>query len=89
MGYCYGKGNVIGKMNDEWYVARIRIFLIQYSKAIEQQQGRCVIVYTDESYVNVNTRASLPGTTPTRRRRTTWSDLVARASAWCCCTHWT
>jgi hypothetical protein len=46
---------VIGKMNDEWYAARIRTFLLQYSRAIvEQQQGRRVIVYTDESYVNVN-----------------------------------
>jgi hypothetical protein len=55
MGYHYGKGNVIGKMNDEWYAARIRTFLLQYSRAIvEQQQGRRVIVYTDESYVNVN-----------------------------------
>lgn len=42
-------------MNDAWYVARIRTFLIQYSKAVvEQLQRRCVIVYTDESYVNVN-----------------------------------
>jgi hypothetical protein len=55
MGYRYGRGNVIGKMNDAWYVARIRTFLIQYSKAVvEQLQGRCVIVYTDESYVNTN-----------------------------------
>lgn len=55
MGYRYGKGNVIGKMNDEWYAGRIRTFLLQYSRAIvEQQQDRCVIVYTDESYVNVN-----------------------------------
>ena len=55
MGYRYGRGNVIGKMNDAWYVARIRTFLIQYGKAVvEQLQGRCVIVYTDESYVNVN-----------------------------------
>ena len=53
MGYRYGKVNVIGKMNDSWYVARIRTFLIQYNKAlIEEQQGLCVIVYTDESYVN-------------------------------------
>jgi transposase len=55
MGYLYGKANVIGKMNDAWYVARIRTFLIQYSKAlIDQQEGRCIIVYTDESYVNAN-----------------------------------
>jgi hypothetical protein len=55
MGYRYGRGNVIGKMNDAWYVARIRTFLIQYSQAVvEQLQGRCVIVYTDESYVNTN-----------------------------------
>jgi hypothetical protein len=55
MGYCYGRGNIIGKMNDDWYVTRIRTFLIQYSKAVvEQMQGRCIIVYTDESYVNVN-----------------------------------
>jgi hypothetical protein len=55
MGYRYGRGNFIGKMNDGWYIARIRSFLIQYSKAVlEQLQGRCVIVYMDESYVNVN-----------------------------------
>jgi hypothetical protein len=55
MGYRYGRGNIVGKMNDEWYVARIRTFLIQYSKAVvEQLQGRCVIVYSDESYVNTN-----------------------------------
>ena len=55
MGYRYGKTNVIGKMNDAWYVARIRTFLIQYSKAlIDQQEGRCIVVYTDESYVNIN-----------------------------------
>jgi transposase len=42
-------------MNDEWYAARIRTFLLQYSRAVvDQQEGRCVIVYTDESYVNVN-----------------------------------
>ena len=40
---------------DEWYAARIRTFLLQYSRAIvEQQESRCVIVYTDKSYVNVN-----------------------------------
>ena len=55
MGFRYGKGNVIGKMNDKWYAARIRTFLLQYSRAVvEQQQGRCVIVCTDESHVNVN-----------------------------------
>jgi hypothetical protein len=32
-------------MNDKWYVACIRTFLIQYSKAaVDQLQGRCVIV---------------------------------------------
>ena len=42
-------------MNDEWYAVRIRTFLLQYSRAVvEQQQRRCVIVCTDESYVNVN-----------------------------------
>ena len=55
MGYRYGRGNLIGHMNDAWYVGRIRTFLIQYSRAVvEQQQGRSVLVYTDESYVNVN-----------------------------------
>ena len=54
MGYRYGRGHIIGRMNDEWYVARIRTFLIRYSAAVvEQLQGRCVIVYMDESYVNV------------------------------------
>jgi hypothetical protein len=55
MGYRYGRGHIIGRMNDAWYIARIRTFLIQYSKAVvEQLQGRCVVVYMDESYVNVN-----------------------------------
>ena len=55
MGYRYGRGNIIGQMNDAWYVGRIRTFLIQYSRAVvEQLQGRCVIVYMDESYVNTN-----------------------------------
>jgi transposase/DNA modification methylase len=62
MGYCYGKANVIGKMNDVWYTARIRTYLIQYSEALkEEEAGRCVIVYTDESYVNAN-----------HARKTTW-----------------
>ena len=44
---------MIGKMNDDWYVARIRTFLIQYAKALkEEEQQRCVIVYIDESYVD-------------------------------------
>ena len=55
MGYRYGKTNVIGKMNDVWYTARIRTYLIQYSEALKEEEvGRCVIVYTDESYVNAN-----------------------------------
>ena len=55
MGFRYGRGNVIGKMNDPGYVARIRVFLVRYSKAVlEQQRGECVIVYTDESYVNTH-----------------------------------
>jgi hypothetical protein len=67
MGYRYGKGNVIGRMNDAWYTARIRTFLIQYSEALkEERAGRCVIVYTDESYVTVN-----------HARKKTWYSLVA------------
>ena len=55
IGFRYGRGNVIGKMNDSGYVARIRVFLVRYSKAVlEQQWGECVIVYTDESYVNTH-----------------------------------
>jgi transposase len=70
MGYRYGKANVIGKMNDAWYVARIRTFLIQYSKAlIDQQEGRCVIVYTDESYVNTN-----------HARKSTWYTTLSSES---------
>jgi hypothetical protein len=54
MGYRYGRGNIIGKMNDEWYIARIRTFLLQYHMAVlKQLKGECVIVYTDESYVNL------------------------------------
>ena len=67
MGYRYGKANVIGKMNDAWYVSRIRAFLIQYSQALkEQAEGRCVIVYTDESYVNTN-----------HARKQTWYSDIA------------
>lgn len=55
MGYRYGKAQVIGKMNDPWYVARIRTFLIQYSAVLQAEaRGECVVVYTDESFVNVN-----------------------------------
>ena len=86
MGYRYGKGNVIGKMNDEWYAGRVRTFLLQYSRAIvEQQQGRSVIVYTMNPMSMSTTPASSLGTIPRRRRRMTLSDQVARASAWCCC----
>ena len=55
LGYRYGKEKVIGRMNDEWCVSRIRSFLIDYNKALMKQKRReCVIVYTDESYVNTN-----------------------------------
>ena len=55
MGYWYGKAQVIGKMNDAWYVGRIRTFLIQYSEVLRTEaRGQCVVVYTDESFVNVN-----------------------------------
>jgi transposase len=65
MGYRYGKMNVIGKMTDSWYVARIRTFLINYSKALnEEAEERCVIVYTDESYVNTG-----------HARRYSWSSM--------------
>ena len=46
---------MIGEVGDAWDGARIRIFLVQHSKAVdEQQQGRCNIVYMDESYVSAN-----------------------------------
>ena len=81
MGYRYGRGHIIGRMNDAWYVARVRTFLLQNSEAVvEQLQGRCVLVYTDESYVNVNHPASSHGTIPTLRRRATWCDLVAQVN---------
>jgi hypothetical protein len=67
MGYRYGKASVIGKMNDVWYTARIRTFLIQYSEALKEElAGRCIIVYTDESYVNVN-----------HARKSTWYSPIA------------
>ena len=67
MGYRYGKANVIGKMNDVWYTARIRTFLIQYSEALkEEQAGRCIIVYTDESYVNANHARKMTWYSPVR-----------------------
>jgi hypothetical protein len=55
MGFRYGKAQVIGKMNDAWYVARIRTFLIAYSEVLRREaRGECVVVYSDESFVNVN-----------------------------------
>ncbi len=67
MGFRYGKSNVIGKMNDTWYVARIRAFLIQYSAALQAEaRGECVLVYTDESFVNVN-----------HSRKSTWYSPLA------------
>jgi hypothetical protein len=93
MGYCYGKANVIGKMNDVWYAARIRTFLIQYSQALkEEQAGQCIIVYTDESYVNaccIKTQVAIQmqhteGTstdrciTSSHRERTTHSNNIKR-----------
>jgi hypothetical protein len=67
MGFRYGKSNVIGKMNDAWYVARIRAFLIQYSAALQAEaRGECVLVYTDESFVNVN-----------HSRKSTWYSPLA------------
>ena len=55
LGYKYGRGKVIGKMNDEWRRQRIRYFLLEYSKALkEQSNGTAIIVYTDETYVNAN-----------------------------------
>jgi hypothetical protein len=48
MGCRYGRGHIIGKMNDQSYSARIPTFFIQYSKAVvEQLQAHCVIVYVD------------------------------------------
>jgi hypothetical protein len=70
MGYCYGKANVIGKMNDVWYAARIRTFLIQYSQALkEEQAGQCIIVYTDESYVNANHARKMTWYSPTATKK--------------------
>lgn len=67
MGYRYGKANVIGKMTDAWYVARIRTFLIQYSQVLQAEaKGECVLVYTDESYVNIN-----------HARKSTWYSCLA------------
>lgn len=55
LGYNYGKSKVIGMMNTEWRKQRIRYFLQEYSKALEKQTaGTHVIVYTDESYVNLH-----------------------------------
>ena len=53
MGYQYGKAHVIGKMNDAWYIARIRTFLLHYHRVLQAElRDECVIVYTDESFVN-------------------------------------
>ena len=71
MGYRYGKAQVIGKMNDAWYVARIRTYLIQYSQVLQAEAlGECVIVYTDESYVNVK-----------HASKSTWFDTASPESS--------
>jgi transposase len=55
IGYHYGKAKYIGTMNNDARTARIRTFLIAYSKAIQEQAHRkCVIVYIDESYIHSN-----------------------------------
>jgi hypothetical protein len=42
-------------MNDAWYVARIKTFLMAYSEVLQREaRGGCVVVYSDESFVNVN-----------------------------------
>jgi transposase len=59
IGYCYGRSRFIGTMNDEARKARIRAFIKQYSAALQaQQRGECIIVYTDESYINSNHSSS-------------------------------
>lgn len=53
MGFRYGRANDIGKINDPFYLARIRSFFLSYSEAlVEEKAGRCVIVYTDETHVH-------------------------------------
>ena len=87
MGFRYGRGNVIGKMNDPRYVARIRVFLVRYSKAVlEQQRGECGHRVTPTSRTSTRIMRHPPrGITQACRRRTTWCDRVARASVWCWC----
>ena len=92
MVYRYGKGNVIGKMNDEWYAGRIRTFLLQYSRRSSSSSRIAASSSAQMSRTRMSTmRGSSRGTIPRRRRATTWSDRVARASAWCCCmpSRWT
>jgi hypothetical protein len=38
MDHCYGRARSTGRMNDEWYTARIRTFLIQYCKAVVDER---------------------------------------------------
>lgn len=52
LGYKYGKAKYIGAMNDVARRKRIRTFLHQYSKALNEENT--LIIYTDESYVNAN-----------------------------------
>jgi len=55
MGYKYGEARAIGQMNDSWRRNRINYFMVEYSAGlVKQTLCTHVIVYTDETYVNLN-----------------------------------
>ena len=55
LGYKYGKSRNVGKMTKQARSKRVRLFLQQYSEALQKQkEGEYVIVYTDESYVHTS-----------------------------------
>lgn len=53
--YCCGCSRFIRTINDNARKARLGTFIKQHSKVLlAQKNGDCIIVYTDESYSNVN-----------------------------------
>lgn len=54
MGYKYGEARTIGQMNDSRRRNRIKYFMLEYSAGlVKQTLGTHVMVYTDETYVNL------------------------------------
>lgn len=53
LGYRWGRRRNIGTQTKAVRDKRVRAFLVEYAAALkEEEAGRCVLVYTDESYVH-------------------------------------